>query len=68
MQFYAFNIMNMQICGKLSGHTTFISRVQETCIYIHNVSLPRYVIDVKTEIRRGHYEPDGLTHVVFSNF
>ena len=55
------HIMNMQICGKFSGHT-------ETCTQ-YNASLLRYVIDkgyasnVKTEIRRGH-EPDGLTDSV----
>ena len=66
--FYMY-IMNMQICGKLAGHTNLLSRVQETCMK-YNVSYLRYVLDksyankVKSDIRKQYCEPDGLTDSV----
>ena len=66
--FYMY-IMNMQICGKLAGHTNLLSRVQETCMK-YNVSFLRYVLDksyankVKSDIRKQYCEPDGLTDSV----
>ena len=57
-------IMNMQICGKLAGHTNLLSRIQETCMK-YNVSFLRYLLDksyankVKSDIRKQYCEPDG---------
>ena len=66
--FYSY-LLNMHVCGKLTGHTDLVARVKETCAK-HDVSFLKYLLDdcyasnIRREMKKCYNVENGLSDSV----